>query len=62
LRRDSLVLADATTAMRRQRVPVLFGGDVIEYRFPLRLLETSESRVYDNGSARVFQGSEVAPR
>ena len=54
LRRDSTVLVGSTT-VRKRRAPVLFGGDVIEYRFPLRLLETTKSRVYDNGSARVYR-------
>jgi hypothetical protein len=62
LRRDSSVLASPTTVRQRSRVPVLFGGDVIEFGFPLRLLETTGSRVYDNGSARVYRGPGVRSR
>jgi hypothetical protein len=54
LKRDATVFLDTTT-VRDDRSAISYGGDVVPYRYPIGLLERTKSRVYDNGSARVYR-------
>lgn len=51
---DSFVFLSAATA-GEGRAAVSVGGDLVQYRYPVRLLNRDKDLVYDNGTAEVFR-------
>jgi uncharacterized membrane protein len=54
LRRSSYVLLDATVVTRGVAVTAS-AGNTIEYRYPIKLLQTTRNLVYSNGFTQVYR-------